>query len=92
WEGRRWSEIERVDADPYHDWMAHWQTLAPPEGEALGVFETRVRRWHDSLDLEATHLLVAHAGVVRALRVLRHGVDWTSAMREAVPSLTWLPM
>ncbi|MEM7436044.1 MAG: histidine phosphatase family protein [Myxococcota bacterium] len=88
WEGRTWSEIEEHEPDPYRRWMTEWRKEAPPGGETLDVFEARVREWHDRIEPHSTPLLVAHAGVVRALSVIRDGLDWESAMASAVPHLT----
>lgn len=86
WQGRAWTDIERDDAERFADFMQHWLTAAPPGGEALRSIEARVRTWRAELE-PGDHLLVAHAGVVRALRVLTSGVSWPTAMREAVPHI-----
>lgn len=87
WEGRSWADLEREDAERVRHWMASWQTEAPPGGELLEAFEARVRRWHAKLGAEDT-VLIAHAGVVRCLQVLRRGLDWSDAMAMEVPHLT----
>lgn len=86
WQGRTWTDIERDDADGFAHYMQHWQESPPPGGERLGDLERRVGSWHAELG-DGGHLLVAHAGVVRALRVLIAGADWTEAMRQGVPNL-----
>jgi alpha-ribazole phosphatase len=92
WEGRAWSEIESSDRDEFERWMRDWRVVAPPGGESPRDLERRARRWLDALDLRGTHALVAHAGFVRALRVILDGVDWDEAMRSEVPHLCWLPV
>ena len=84
WEGEPWSVLERDDAGRLAAWMSDWQRTAPPNGESLPAFEARVRGW---LEGSPSGLLVAHAGVVRALHVLIHGMDWPTAMQRPVPHL-----
>lgn len=85
WEGRAWDTIAREDGARMHAWMNAWQTAAPPSGESVAILEARVRGWWEALD--ATQVLVAHAGVVRALRVIARGMTWAEAMRATVPHL-----
>lgn len=87
WEGRRWTEVERNDGDRYRNWLSTWRTTAPPSGEGLRVFEQRVSQWLAALDPGATHLVISHAGVVRALWIARGELDWDSAMQREVPPL-----
>lgn len=84
WEGLRWDAIPEV---PREAWMGDWKRAAPPNGEALPALEGRVRDWHDALEVGRRHLLVAHAGVVRALWVIREGLTWDDAMSRPVPHL-----
>lgn len=86
WEGLTWDTITRDDGVRMRTWMDAWETAAPPGGESVATLEARVRTWWDALD-DATHLLVAHAGVVRALRVVVNGMSWPDAMRVPVPHL-----
>jgi alpha-ribazole phosphatase len=85
WEGKSWSSLEAEDGVRLSEWMADWISRAPPGGESALDLERRVRKWHSNLDPERVHLLVSHAGVVRALRVVVRGVDWKTAMLEPVP-------
>lgn len=86
WQGRAWTAIEREDGERFARYMQHWQTEAPPGGERPRDLELRVRSWYAELP-EGDHLLVAHAGVVRALRVLTSGAAWDEAMQRDVPHL-----
>lgn len=83
WEGRAWKEIERVDASTLDRWMRSWETEAPPGGEMVAQLTARVRGWHDGLG-PGRHLLIGHAGAVRALRVIVGSEDWPAAMRREV--------
>lgn len=89
WEERAWVDLEREDSTRYARWMSHWRTEAPPGGEAIAELESRVRRWNDALSDEPT-LLVAHAGVIRCLRVVRSGARWEDVMSKTIPHLTLL--
>ncbi|MCB9611914.1 MAG: histidine phosphatase family protein [Sandaracinus sp.] len=86
WEGRAWSDLQREDGERLRAWMDAWTEAAPPEGESVAALEARVRAWWQTLP-SGRHLLVAHAGVVRALRVIVRGATWEEAMREPVPHL-----
>ncbi len=92
WEGRRWSDIAWSERDAYESWMREWRTVGPPGGECPLDLERRARRWIDRLDARRSHALVAHAGFVRALRVLLAGLDWQTAMQSEVQHLRWQPM
>lgn len=87
WESRAWSEIATSEPRAYRAFMEKWRSDAPPGGERLADFENRVRRWLREAEQGSTQLLVAHAGVVRALHVIIGGDDWTSAMNRAIPHL-----
>ena len=87
WEGRAWSEIATREPAAYERFMENWKTEGPPGGERLEEFERRVREWLSQAQQGRTQLLVAHAGVVRALHVILGGDDWTRAMKRSVPNL-----
>jgi alpha-ribazole phosphatase len=89
WEGRPWTSIQTDDRATYEAWMANWQHLAPPKGECPDDIEARVRAWVASLSNEGDAWLIAHSGVVRALRVVLEGSTWLDAMRRPVAHLTW---
>jgi alpha-ribazole phosphatase len=73
--------------DPaYRRWLEAWQTEGPPGGESAEAVAARVAGWRATLD-HAVHLVVAHAGVVRALHVTVGGLSWPAAMAAPVPHL-----
>ena len=84
WEGLRWDAIPE---EPREAWMGDWKRAAPPNGETLPALERRVRDWHGELDAGRRQLLVAHAGVVRSLWVIRERQTWDDAMSRSVPHL-----
>ena len=95
WEGRAWKQIESEQPDAYQSWMAGWRHLAPPRGEGLAVFERRVGSWLRERarcrELESS-VLIGHAGVIRALRVLGGESSWEDAFGKPIPHLVWLPI
>ncbi|WP_437315050.1 histidine phosphatase family protein [Sorangium sp. So ce385] len=102
WEGRAWSDIERGDPDAYAAWLDGWERVGPPGGESAIEVEARVRSFWRALGASGAcgaprddaahagarpHLLVAHAGVMRALRVVACGATWPEAMSAPAPHL-----
>lgn len=87
WEGRAWADLEREDGPALAAWMEQWTTARPPGGESTSELTARVASWHAELAPDRVHLLVAHAGVVRALAVITAGLSWEAAMRVRVPHL-----
>lgn len=90
WQGRSFADIEASDGDHYRRWLSQWERLAPPQGEAAIDVSRRVASWWKQLPA-GNHLLIAHAGVLRALRVLVGGATWKQAMTSPVRHLepTW---
>ncbi|WP_437620473.1 histidine phosphatase family protein [Sorangium sp. So ce1151] len=100
WEGRAWSDIERDDPIAYAAWLDGWERAGPPGGESALEVEARVRSFWRALGVTPgapggavdpvgarPHLLVAHAGVLRALRVVACGASWIEAMSAPAPHL-----
>ena len=87
WDGRAWADIEASDAAQLSAWMQNWSTIAPPGGESLPMLMTRVLgvlRLMLTSDA-STHVVVSHAGVLRAIlnRVL--DAPDTAHFRWAMP-------
>ncbi|MFO0639009.1 MAG: histidine phosphatase family protein [Polyangiaceae bacterium] len=89
WEGRTFSEIEASDGARFALWMARYTELAAPGGETVADMDARVRAFvaEERARHAGTLLVVAHAGVVRALRRLRDATTWEEEMRRPVPYL-----
>ena len=68
-------------------WCADWQHAIPPNGENLAMLHARVAEWLSETTLSEKPVLIAHAGVVRTLRVI--AVLWEEAMSTPVRHLTW---
>jgi alpha-ribazole phosphatase len=93
WEGLAWGEIEQRHPSSFRTWVSGWREEAPPGGETLHALETRVRAWLKEFcargQMESS-AIIAHAGVIRALRVLGAGITWDEALSESIPHLVWL--
>jgi len=83
WEGRRWDDLP---SDATAAWMRDWEHHGPPGGESAQAVGRRVAEWLAALP-GTPQLLIAHAGVVRALRVLLAGSTWPDAMAVPVAHL-----
>jgi alpha-ribazole phosphatase len=86
WQGQSWDAIEAGDSARFREWLSHWIDTAPPGGESTTDLVLRLGSWWREFCC-GCHLLVAHAGVIRGLRVLLHGDSWPEAMRAPVPHL-----
>ncbi len=90
WEGHSWPDIARTDAAAYTAWLQDWEHTGPPAGESARAVALRAAAWLAGLTPEgAPHLLVGHAGFVRALHVLCAGLSWPQAMAIPVPHFTF---
>jgi alpha-ribazole phosphatase len=86
WEQKKWTNIEATMPEQFQSWMDHWLTEAPPQGELPAQLAQRVQSWWSDL-ATGDHLLVSHAGVQRALRMILRGMTWPEAMQQGVPYL-----
>ena len=86
WQLKSWEAIDAANPEGFRAWMTNWLTQAPPGGEVPAQVQERVEAWWQGLPGGA-HLLVAHAGVMRALHVLVNGMSWAEAMRADIPHL-----
>jgi alpha-ribazole phosphatase len=89
WDGLPWAVIEAEHRDAYARWLEEWQEMPPPGGECPRDLEARVTRWLATLDSREAHVLIAHAGVVRALRVVLERRAWPDSMALPVEHLAW---
>lgn len=80
WEGVFWSGIDRRDSDP---WAEDALNRPTPGGEAFVDVIARVQAVLDEID--APTCIVAHAGPIRAARMLLNGVSFDEAFAEPVP-------
>lgn len=80
WEDRPWSEIPRTDLDA---WAGDVTDYRPPDGESFNDVIARVR---DALQGLATpHIVITHAGVIRAALHLLRGDAPATAAAIAIP-------
>ncbi len=83
WEGRPWAEIPRRESDP---WAADPWRRAPPSGERFADLFARVREALADLPDGAT--VVAHAGPIRAARMILAAESFEIAFARPVPYAT----
>ena len=88
WQGKEYDALQALDQERWEAWCADWKNAVPPNGENLSMLQRRVKSWLMNNTLSSNPVLIAHAGVVRALRVLA-GMSWEEAMSMNVPHLTW---
>jgi len=88
-EGRAYRDLEREEPQALSAWMESWIDRGPPGGEGARDLERRVGRWLAARRTEAPSdvAVVAHAGVIRALRVLIERQTWEAVMGAPVPHL-----
>jgi alpha-ribazole phosphatase len=83
WEGQLWSALPRADLDR---WAADVAGFRPPGGEC---FHDVLARLRDALNiLRAPHLIVTHAGVIRAAQHALGGMPLLDAAAWPVPYFT----
>lgn len=83
WEGRRWDAIERTESDP---WAADPWRLAPPGGETFAALSARVGA--ALAEMPPGAVVVTHAGVIRAARMLLVGDGFDAVFAAPVPHCT----
>lgn len=80
WEGRPWAGIDRGESER---WAADPMTVAPPGGETFAAMLDRVRAALAETPAEA--LIVTHAGVIRAARMILTGASFADVFAAPVP-------
>lgn len=73
WEGLTLAELEKRDPAGYRERRKHRWSVVPPGGESYSMLTERVSGALAGIDGDC--LLVAHGGVMRAIRVLLCGAD-----------------
>lgn len=80
WEGLLWSDINRAESDP---WAEDALNLPTPGGEAFIDVIARVKAALD--EITAPTCIVAHAGPIRAARMILTGASFEDVFAEQVP-------
>lgn len=80
WEGLMWDDVPRSQSDP---WVEDLWNLAPPGGESFSTVCARVKAAISEAPEHA--IIVAHAGVIRAAKVILLDHDIEQAFREQIP-------
>jgi alpha-ribazole phosphatase len=83
WEGRAWDTVDRAESDP---WAADPWTLPPPGGESFAELTARVAAALAETPPDA--VIVTHAGVIRAARMLLAGESFAAVFAAPVPHCT----
>jgi alpha-ribazole phosphatase len=87
WEGCSYASLENDPA--FRNWTDNWQRVAPPKGESLDELVARVRDWLAEVrEGNGAHLVVAHAGVMRAAQMLLGNATAAEAWKTTVPHLS----
>lgn len=86
WEGLLWSEIDRGESDP---WAEDALNRAAPGGEAFVEVIARMKSVLD--DISQPTCIVAHAGPIRAARMILTGASFDEVFAEKVPFATPIP-
>ncbi len=92
WDGRRWDDIHATDAAALSQWSRDFVNVSPPGGESLAKLAARVVVWlNDPMTVRSegeasasTTIVVAHAGVIRAIICLAEGLPLKRAFEIAV--------
>jgi alpha-ribazole phosphatase len=83
WEGLGWDSIDRAESDP---WAADPWRVAPPGGETYAALLARVA---DALaEIAPGTVIVTHAGVIRAARMILAGESFAAVFAAPVPHCT----
>ncbi len=80
WEGRLWSEIERSESDP---WAEDALNRPTPGGEAFIDVIIRVKAVLEGITQPTC--IVAHAGPIRAAKMILTGASFDEVFAEQVP-------
>ena len=83
WEGLPWSAIDRAESDR---WAAAPMTVAPPGGETFAAMQARVAA--ALADAPEGAVVVTHAGVIRAARMILEGASFEAVFAQPVPYCT----
>jgi broad specificity phosphatase PhoE len=70
WDGLLYDEIRASDPDRQQEWLQDPTETAPPDGETLGAFRTRIAEaWQRILQAEGDEPIAvfAHGGTLRAI-------------------------
>jgi len=79
WEGRFWTDIPRSESEP---WLADLWGRAAPGGESFRAVHGRVAQ--ALADCRPGTLIICHAGVIRAARMILQGLNFDQVMAEKV--------
>ncbi len=83
WENRLFSALPEAEL---RDWCEHYLDAAPPDGESFTQLQQRVQAFYQDLTAlnAASVVIVTHAGVIRALLTIHHGISAEQAFALSV--------
>lgn len=84
WEGKTWEYI--FSTEEGKAWFANYLNQACPKGESFNDLQNRVSQFVDTLaNVQANVLIIAHAGVIRAMLTALDLADCTKIFDIDVP-------
>lgn len=87
WEGRRWADIGQPAIDA---WVADFPNHRPGGGESAKEFLQRVAGLWDETRTAGDAVWITHAGVIRAVTLLRAGIRSIDCARQwPLPTLAF---
>jgi alpha-ribazole phosphatase len=87
WEGRPWDAIDRAESEP---WAADPWRIAPPGGETFAALLARVAA--ALAEMPPGAVVVTHAGVIRAARMILAAESFDAVFAAPVPHCTPIPL
>lgn len=81
WEGKRWDEVDG------RDYLEHWTTATPPEGESIVDVQARIAA--ALADTGDGLLVVTHAGPIRCALAITRRLPIEEAFAIDVPFASW---
>jgi broad specificity phosphatase PhoE len=98
WEGRTWSDIQAKEPHRLSEWMADFETIAPPAGESFADLQARVLKGIESKLVRAKHdgsvALATRSGAKTGTLSTTHYLIVTHAgvIRAAMSAFSGLPL
>lgn len=80
WEGMLWSDIPRADSEA---WMKDLWNNACPNGDRYRDLVARVGE--AMTDIRETDLVICHAGVIRAAKIILQGLSFDEVFATKIP-------
>jgi alpha-ribazole phosphatase len=98
WESRTWNDIQAKEPYRLSEWMADFETIAPPDGESFADLQARVLRGIESKLAGATHdtgvapAMLSGANVGTSSTTHYLVVTHAGVIRAAISTFSGLPL